>query len=110
MHGPTLVPVERTERRPRREQVVDAGTGRAGGRAVGYGDFLWMAEGLLVVATFGVWVEVERLDSLGGRGSFVGGLGGWGEWRVGSGHCYGGVGLGCGWRWFFVQSAGDCWM
>ena len=91
MHGSTLVPVERAERRPRREQVLDAGTGGAGGRAVGYGDFLWMAEGLLVVAAFGMWLEVERLDSSGGRGGFFGGLGGRGGWWVGSGHGLDGV-------------------
>lgn len=68
MHRPTLIPVERTDRGPRREEVINAGTGRAGGCAVGYGNFLWMAEGFLVVAAFRVWVEVEGLDGLSGRG------------------------------------------
>ena len=93
MHGSTLVPVERAERRPRRQHVVDAGSGGAGGRAVGYGDFLWMAEGFLVVAAFRMWVEVEGLDGLDDGGGFFGGLRGRGKWWVGFGHDSGGVGL-----------------
>lgn len=78
MDRPTLIPMERTFRTPRGEEIEDGGAGAAGcviGRVVreGVGDAELVAVGFDEEAAFGVGLEGEGGDEVLGGGGFGGG-------------------------------------